>query len=47
MSRIDGPKAGREGGLQLTTTYTHITDLALQAEPPEDGILSRTIYNDE
>jgi quercetin dioxygenase-like cupin family protein len=31
----------------MVTTYTHITDLASQAEPPEDGILSRTIYNDE
>lgn len=31
----------------MATTYTHITDLASQAEPPEDGILSRTLYNDE
>jgi quercetin dioxygenase-like cupin family protein len=31
----------------MATTYTHITDLASQAEPPEDGILSRTLSNDE
>ena len=31
----------------MATTYTHITDLASQAEPLEDGILSRTLYNDE
>ncbi len=31
----------------MDTTYTHITDLTSQAEPPEDGILSRTIYDDE
>ena len=31
----------------MATTYTRITDLASQAEPPEDGILSRTLYNDE
>jgi quercetin dioxygenase-like cupin family protein len=29
------------------TTYTHITDLAKEAQPPEKGILSRTIFNDE
>jgi quercetin dioxygenase-like cupin family protein len=27
--------------------YTHILDLAREAEPPSDGILSRTIYQDE
>ncbi len=26
------------------TTYTHILDLAREAEPPADGILSRTIF---
>ena len=26
------------------TNYTHILDLAKEAEPPADGILSRTIY---
>ena len=29
------------------TTYTHINDLAKEAQPPEKGILSRTIFNDE
>ena len=27
-------------------TYTHILDLAKEAEPPADGILSKTIYQD-
>lgn len=31
----------------MTTTYKHILDLAKEAEPPEDGILSRTIFNDD
>jgi len=29
------------------TTYTHINDLGKEAQPPEKGILSRTLYNDE
>ena len=29
------------------TTYTHILDLAKEAEPPADGILSKTIYQDD
>jgi len=29
------------------TPYTHVLDLALEAEPPADGILSRTIFEDE
>jgi quercetin dioxygenase-like cupin family protein len=29
------------------TTYTHILDLAREAEPPADGILSRTIFQDD
>ena len=29
------------------TTYMHISDLAKEAQPPEKGILSRTIFNDE
>ena len=29
------------------TTYTHISDLAKETQPPEKGILSRTIFNDE
>jgi quercetin dioxygenase-like cupin family protein len=31
----------------MTATYTHILDLAKEAEPPEDGILSRTIFQDD
>ena len=29
------------------TTYTHILDLAKEAEPPADGLLSKTIYQDD
>jgi quercetin dioxygenase-like cupin family protein len=29
------------------TSYTHILDLVKMAEPPADGILSRTIFQDE
>jgi quercetin dioxygenase-like cupin family protein len=28
-------------------SFTHIFDLAKEAEPPTDGILSRTIYQDD
>ena len=31
----------------MTETYTHILDLAAEAEPPADGILSRTIFQDD
>jgi quercetin dioxygenase-like cupin family protein len=31
----------------MTTDYTHILDLAREAEPPADGILSRTIFQDD
>ena len=31
----------------MKTPYTHISDLAKEAQPPEKGILSRTLYNDE
>jgi quercetin dioxygenase-like cupin family protein len=31
----------------MTTNYTHIFDLAKEAVPPADGILSRTIYQDD
>jgi hypothetical protein len=31
----------------MTTPYTHINDLAKEVQPPEKGILSRTIYNDD
>ena len=29
------------------TNYTHILDLAREAEPPADGILSRTVFQDD
>src|SRR5579862_9329209 len=31
----------------MATTYTHILDLAKEVQPPDKGILSRTLYNDE
>jgi quercetin dioxygenase-like cupin family protein len=31
----------------LSTPYTHFLDVATEAQPPENGILSRTIYNDD
>jgi quercetin dioxygenase-like cupin family protein len=31
----------------MTTPYTHILDLAREAEPPADGILSRTVFQDD
>jgi quercetin dioxygenase-like cupin family protein len=33
--------------LSTYLAYTHIADLAAQAEPPAQGILSRTVHNDE
>jgi hypothetical protein len=29
------------------STYTHIADLAREVEPPDDGILTRTLFNDD
>lgn len=45
--RIDLQSAppAREG--RAMTTYTHILNLAKEAEPPADGILSKTIYQDD
>ncbi len=31
----------------MNPSYTHIVNLATEAEPPEKGILSRTIYQDD
>jgi quercetin dioxygenase-like cupin family protein len=31
----------------MTTTYTHFSDLEKEAQPPDKGILSRTLYNDD
>ena len=31
----------------MSRNYTHIIDLAKEVEPPEDGILTRTVFNDD
>lgn len=31
----------------MSQGYTHITNLAEEVEPPEDGILTRTLFNDD
>ncbi len=31
----------------MTTTYTHFSDLAKEVRPPDKGILSHTLYNDD
>ena len=31
----------------MNITYTHILDLAITAEPPAEGILSRPVYQDD
>jgi quercetin dioxygenase-like cupin family protein len=31
----------------MTPSYTQILDLAQEAQPPERGILSRTLFNDD
>jgi len=31
----------------MSNNYTHIVDLAKEVEPPEDGILTRTLFNDD
>ena len=31
----------------MSTAYTHILDLAKEAEPPVEGILSKTIFQDD
>jgi quercetin dioxygenase-like cupin family protein len=31
----------------MTMTYTHFSDLAQEVHPPDKGILSRTLYNDD
>lgn len=31
----------------MSTSFTHIRDLAGETIPPDDGILSRTIHNDD
>jgi quercetin dioxygenase-like cupin family protein len=31
----------------MTTAYTHVLDLTKEIQPPEKGILSRTLFNDD
>ena len=31
----------------MATQYTHIANLAAEVEPPEDGILTRTLFDDD
>jgi hypothetical protein len=31
----------------MTMTYTHFSDLAKEVQPPDKGILSRTLFNDD
>ena len=31
----------------MTTSYTHFSALATEVRPPDKGILSRTLYNDD
>jgi quercetin dioxygenase-like cupin family protein len=31
----------------VNPSYTHIVDLAKEVDPPEDGILTRTLFNDD
>jgi quercetin dioxygenase-like cupin family protein len=31
----------------MATTYTHSSDLAKEVQPPDKGILSRTLYSDD
>ena len=31
----------------MSHNYTHIIDLAKEVEPPDDGILTRTLFNDD
>ena len=31
----------------MSLDYTHFVDLAKEVEPPDDGILTRTLFNDD
>lgn len=35
------------GDTDMATEYTHIINLAKEVEPPEDGILTRTLFNND
>jgi len=36
-----------EKAISMTHIYTHILDLAKEVEPPADGVLSKTIFQDD
>jgi len=31
----------------MNDNFTHFVDLAKEVEPPDDGILTRTLFNDD
>jgi hypothetical protein len=35
-----------EGAARMTLPYTHFSDLAKEVQPPDKGILNRTLFND-
>src|SRR5262249_23606089 len=35
------------GATTMTTTYTHFSDLGKEVQPPDKGILSRTLFSDD
>jgi quercetin dioxygenase-like cupin family protein len=35
------------GSVTMATTDTHVSDLAKEVHPPDKGILSRTLFNDD
>jgi quercetin dioxygenase-like cupin family protein len=37
----------QKGSVNMATTYTHFSDLAQEVQPPDKGILSRTLYSDD
>jgi quercetin dioxygenase-like cupin family protein len=37
----------KKGAAPMTLPYTHLPDLAKEVQPPDKGILSRTLYNDD
>jgi quercetin dioxygenase-like cupin family protein len=39
--------APHEGAALMTLPYTHFSDLAKEIQPPDKGILSRTLHNDD
>jgi quercetin dioxygenase-like cupin family protein len=51
MAKDAGQGQGKLGDRQrekpMSTNYTHFLDLAKEAEPPSDGILSKTIFQDD